>query len=60
MWLKIEGQSWEVLSGDLTRKLIYKLVLVEVRLTQDNTSVEYYFVLFLQRMKVRWKKVFFG
>ncbi|MGX1928232.1 WD40/YVTN/BNR-like repeat-containing protein [Flagellimonas sp. 2504JD4-2] len=41
-----EGQSWEVLSGDLTRNDPAKLVSSGGPITQDNTSVEYYCTIF--------------
>ena len=41
-----EGQSWEVLSGDLTRNDPTKLVSSGGPITQDNTSVEYYCTIF--------------
>ncbi len=41
-----EGQSWEVLSGDLTRNEPSKLKSSGGPITQDNTSVEYYGTLF--------------
>lgn len=41
-----EGQSWELLSGDLTRNDPEKLVSSGGPITQDNTSVEYYCTIF--------------
>lgn len=41
-----EGQSWELLSGDLTRNDPDKLVSSGGPITQDNTSVEYYCTIF--------------
>ena len=41
-----EGQSWQVLSGDLTRNDPTKLVSSGGPITQDNTSVEYYCTIF--------------
>jgi photosystem II stability/assembly factor-like uncharacterized protein len=41
-----EGQSWETLSGDLTRNDPAKLVSSGGPITQDNTSVEYYCTIF--------------
>ncbi|WP_422861881.1 WD40/YVTN/BNR-like repeat-containing protein [Flagellimonas sp. W118] len=41
-----EGQSWEVVSGDLTRNDPTKLVSSGGPITQDNTSVEYYCTIF--------------
>lgn len=41
-----EGQSWEVLSEDLTRNDPTKLVSSGGPITQDNTSVEYYCTIF--------------
>lgn len=41
-----EGQSWELLSGDLTRNDPAKLVSSGGPITQDNTGVEYYCTLF--------------
>ncbi|WP_373288337.1 WD40/YVTN/BNR-like repeat-containing protein [Maribacter cobaltidurans] len=41
-----EGQSWEVLSGDLTRNDPTKLGSSGGPITQDNTSVEYYCTIF--------------
>ncbi len=41
-----EGQSWEVLSEDLTRNDPEKLVSSGGPITQDNTSVEYYCTIF--------------
>ncbi|WP_190810567.1 glycosyl hydrolase [Flagellimonas sp. S3867] len=41
-----EGQSWEVLSDDLTRNDPTKLVSSGGPITQDNTSVEYYCTIF--------------
>ncbi len=41
-----EGQSWELLSGDLTRNDPAKLVSSGGPITQDNTSVEYYCTIF--------------
>jgi len=41
-----EGQSWEVLSGDLTRNDPTKLGTSGGPITQDNTSVEYYCTIF--------------
>ncbi|MEM1258890.1 MAG: glycosyl hydrolase [Bacteroidota bacterium] len=41
-----EGQSWELLSGDLTRNDPDKLVSSGGPITQDNTGVEYYCTLF--------------
>ncbi|MER3375959.1 MAG: glycosyl hydrolase [Allomuricauda sp.] len=41
-----EGQSWELLSGDLTRNDPSKLVSSGGPITQDNTSVEYYCTIF--------------
>ncbi len=41
-----EGQSWEILSGDLTRNDPDKLVSSGGPITQDNTGVEYYCTLF--------------
>ncbi|WP_394747827.1 WD40/YVTN/BNR-like repeat-containing protein [Spongiimicrobium salis] len=41
-----EGQSWTLLSGDLTRNDPSKLVSSGGPITQDNTSVEYYCTIF--------------
>lgn len=41
-----EGQSWQVISPDLTRNEAEKLVSSGGPITQDNTSVEYYATLF--------------
>ncbi|WP_422082587.1 WD40/YVTN/BNR-like repeat-containing protein [Ulvibacterium sp.] len=41
-----EGQSWELLSEDLTRNDASKLVSSGGPITQDNTGVEYYCTLF--------------
>ena len=41
-----EGQSWDLLSGDLTRNDPDKLVSSGGPITQDNTSVEYYCTIF--------------
>jgi photosystem II stability/assembly factor-like uncharacterized protein len=41
-----EGQSWKLLSGDLTRNDPAKLVSSGGPITQDNTSVEYYCTIF--------------
>ncbi|MEZ4809998.1 MAG: glycosyl hydrolase [Allomuricauda sp.] len=41
-----EGQSWSLLSGDLTRNDPAKLVSSGGPITQDNTSVEYYCTIF--------------
>lgn len=41
-----EGQSWEVLSDDLTRNDPDKLVSSGGPITQDNTGVEYYCTIF--------------
>ncbi len=41
-----EGQSWERLSGDLTRNDPDKLVSSGGPITQDNTGVEYYCTIF--------------
>jgi photosystem II stability/assembly factor-like uncharacterized protein len=41
-----EGQSWELLSSDLTRNDPEKLVSSGGPITQDNTSVEYYCTIF--------------
>ena len=41
-----EGQSWKVLSGDLTRNDPTKLRTSGGPITQDNTSVEYYCTIF--------------
>jgi photosystem II stability/assembly factor-like uncharacterized protein len=41
-----EGQSWELLSGDLTRNDPTKLGSSGGPITQDNTSVEYYCTIF--------------
>ncbi|WP_394974209.1 WD40/YVTN/BNR-like repeat-containing protein [uncultured Croceitalea sp.] len=41
-----EGQSWKLLSGDLTRNDPDKLVSSGGPITQDNTSVEYYCTIF--------------
>jgi len=41
-----EGQSWELLSGDLTRNDPDKLVSSGGPITQDNTGVEYYCTIF--------------
>lgn len=41
-----EGQSWEVISGDLTRNDPSKLGSSGGPITQDNTSVEYYCTIF--------------
>ncbi|MDT7827778.1 glycosyl hydrolase [Pricia sp. S334] len=41
-----EGQSWEVLSEDLTRNDSTKLVSSGGPITQDNTGVEYYGTIF--------------
>ena len=41
-----EGQSWQLLSGDLTRNDPSKLVSSGGPITQDNTSVEYYCTIF--------------
>ena len=41
-----EGQSWDLLSGDLTRNDPNKLVSSGGPITQDNTGVEYYCTIF--------------
>ncbi|WP_106144001.1 VPS10 domain-containing protein [Flagellimonas meridianipacifica] len=41
-----EGQSWDLLSGDLTRNDPSKLVSSGGPITQDNTGVEYYCTIF--------------
>ena len=41
-----EGQSWELLSGDLTRNDPAKLLSSGGPITQDNTGVEYYCTIF--------------
>ncbi|MEM9076827.1 MAG: glycosyl hydrolase [Bacteroidota bacterium] len=41
-----EGQSWDLLSGDLTRNDPTKLVSSGGPITQDNTGVEYYCTIF--------------
>ncbi len=41
-----EGQSWKLLSDDLTRNDLTKLVSSGGPITQDNTSVEYYCTIF--------------
>ena len=41
-----EGQSWQLLSGDLTRNDSEKLKSSGGPITQDNTSVEYYCTIF--------------
>jgi hypothetical protein len=41
-----EGESWEVISGDLTRNDRSKLKSSGGPITQDNTSVEYYCTIF--------------
>ncbi len=41
-----EGQSWKLLSGDLTRNDPDKLVSSGGPITQDNTGVEYYCTIF--------------
>lgn len=41
-----EGQSWEIISPDLTRNDPSKLVSSGGPITQDNTSVEYYCTIF--------------
>ncbi|MEO0526715.1 MAG: glycosyl hydrolase [Bacteroidota bacterium] len=41
-----EGQSWNLLSGDLTRNAPDKLVSSGGPITQDNTGVEYYCTIF--------------
>jgi photosystem II stability/assembly factor-like uncharacterized protein len=41
-----EGQSWKLLSGDLTRNDPTKLVSSGGPITQDNTGVEYYCTIF--------------
>ncbi len=41
-----EGQSWKLLSGDLTRNDSTKLVSSGGPITQDNTGVEYYCTIF--------------
>ena len=41
-----EGQSWKLLSGDLTRNDPTKLLSSGGPITQDNTSVEYYCTIF--------------
>ncbi len=41
-----EGQSWKLLSGDLTRNDPAKLVSSGGPITQDNTGVEYYCTIF--------------
>ncbi|MGI9532223.1 WD40/YVTN/BNR-like repeat-containing protein, partial [Lutimonas sp.] len=41
-----EGQSWQILSEDLTRNDPEKLVSSGGPITQDNTSVEYYCTIF--------------
>lgn len=43
---KNEGQSWQLLSGDLTRNDPDKLVSSGGPITQDNTGVEYYCTIF--------------
>ncbi len=41
-----EGQSWRLLSKDLTRNDSIKLISSGGPITQDNTGVEYYFTIF--------------
>ncbi len=41
-----EGQSWKLLSGDLTRNDSVRLVSSGGPITQDNTGVEYYCTIF--------------
>ncbi|MCB0846972.1 MAG: glycosyl hydrolase, partial [Bacteroidetes bacterium] len=41
-----EGQSWEIISPDLTRNMPEKLVSSGGPITKDNTSVEYYCTIF--------------
>ena len=41
-----EGQSWEIISPDLTRDIPEKLMSSGGPITQDNTGVEYYCTLF--------------
>ena len=41
-----EGQSWEIISPDLTRNVAQKLKSSGGPITQDNTGVEYYCTLF--------------
>lgn len=41
-----EGQSWEIISPDLTRNVPEKLKSSGGPITQDNTSVEYYCTIF--------------
>ena len=41
-----EGQSWEIISPDLTRNIAQKLKSSGGPITQDNTGVEYYCTLF--------------
>ena len=41
-----EGQSWEIISPDLTRNVPEKLMSSGGPITQDNTGVEYYCTLF--------------
>ena len=41
-----EGQSWEIISPDLTRNVPNKLTSSGGPITQDNTGVEYYCTLF--------------
>jgi len=41
-----EGQSWKIISGDLTRNVPEKLKSSGGPITQDNTSVEYYCTIF--------------
>ena len=41
-----EGQSWEIISPDLTRNVAAKLKSSGGPITQDNTGVEYYCTLF--------------
>ena len=48
-----EGQSWEVLSGDLTRNDPTKLGSSGGPITQDNTSVEYYCTI-LMKVHAMW------
>ena len=41
-----EGQSWQAISGDLTRNDRSKQVSTGGEITKDNTSVEYYNTIF--------------
>ncbi len=52
-----EGQSWEIISPDLTRNDSTKLVSSGGPITKDNTSVEYYCTIFAAQESPREKDV---